>query len=802
MLTDRPITISTGRSRRDTEWPSMTLLWSELAARLSAPAEGVETMEEYLALGRAEQDERKDVGGFVGGALASGRRKAGCVLMRDVVTLDLDRIPPGGAQDTLRRIESLGCACAVYSTRKHRAQSPRLRAVLPLDEPCGAAEYEPIARMCAKGIGIGLCDPTTFEAGRLMYWPSVCRGGEFVYRLFDGALLGRLATLDLYADWRDAGQWPRAQGGAPRAGQGGTLGDPAEKPGVVGAFCRRYDVPRAIAELLPGVYEPAGTPGRYTYKPGSTCGGAVVYDGGRFLCSFHATDPCGGREVNSFDLVRLHRFGGLDAGYPPDTPYSRLPSDAAMREFARSLPEVAALAGGDGAGRDFAEGRGWTAVLASGGPPGRFAKTVDNVVLILEHDPRLMRSVVFDEFSQRAYVTGGLPWEPYGGRPRVWRDSDDSQLVRYVEKAFGIGNDQKVFHGLAAYLGSHTVNCVRDYLDGLEWDRKPRLDTLFIDYLGAQDTAYARSACRKAFTAAAARAYRPGVKYDAVPILHGSQGIGKSTVLAVMGGDWYCDSLVSFDGKEAAELIQGMWIIELGELAALARTEIEAAKHFITKKDDQFRVPYGRRANVFPRRCVFFGTTNRGEHLRDATGNRRFWPLDCDGARRTKSPWDDLPRERDQLWAEAAWRWKAAEEPLFFGRDLESAAFSAQREHLELDPRAGLVAAFVERPLPEDWMRRAVPLRLRYWGRPPDTAELCGMTERRTVSRQEIWVECFRRDPADITRRDAQEIDGILMNLPGWERHSSSFRNGPYGTEKGYARSGMKSLLYKTTSTG
>ena len=166
MTNDRTITISAGSSRRATSWTSQTMLLSELWARLQTPVRGTETMAEYLGMKKPQQDDLKDVGGFVAGTLSGPRRKAGAVTGRDILTLDLDSIPAGGTQEVLRRVDGLGCGYCVYSTRKHRPEAPRLRVLLPLDRTATADEYEPLARRMAQYIGLEWMDPSTFEIGR------------------------------------------------------------------------------------------------------------------------------------------------------------------------------------------------------------------------------------------------------------------------------------------------------------------------------------------------------------------------------------------------------------------------------------------------------------------------------------------------------------------------------------------------------------------------------------------------------------------------------------------------------------
>ena len=191
IINDRQIIISAAGSRKATYWAAQSLYWSELVAKLKAPARGTETISEYLKYPKSKQDELKDVGGFVAGTLKDNRRKASNVLTRDVITLDLDNIQPGGTQEVLGGIEGLGCAYAVYSTRKHEEAKPRLRVLVPLNRTAVAEEYEPIARKLAQILGIELCDPTTFEAFRLMYWPSCSIDSTYI------SLYGDKPFLDL-----------------------------------------------------------------------------------------------------------------------------------------------------------------------------------------------------------------------------------------------------------------------------------------------------------------------------------------------------------------------------------------------------------------------------------------------------------------------------------------------------------------------------------------------------------------------------------------------------------------------------
>ena len=289
---DRQITISVGNNRRDMVWKQTVLSVEELYKRLSTPVRGAETLQDYLHLKKSQQDDLKDVGGFVGGSLLGQRRKANNVTGRDIITLDFDNIPGWQTETIIGKMDELGFSYCIYSTRKHTPERPRLRVVVPTDRTMTPDEYEPCARRVAAHVGIGMADPTTFETVRLMYWPSCCCDSEFVYKAVDAPLISADALLGTYADWHDLTSWPVVPGATSYQKLAMKQGDPEEKQGLVGAFCRTYNVLAAMDAYLPGIYEAVDNdPDRYTYLGGSTTGGAIIYDDGKFLFSHHATDP-------------------------------------------------------------------------------------------------------------------------------------------------------------------------------------------------------------------------------------------------------------------------------------------------------------------------------------------------------------------------------------------------------------------------------------------------------------------------------------------------------------------------------
>lgn len=798
MINDRRITITTGASRRATQWLPQTMMLSEFYARLSLPERGEETLAEYMALSKGQQDDLKDKGGFVGGTLSGTRRKANAVTGRDLITLDLDNIPAGGTDTVLKRLESLGCGYCVYSTRKHMPAAPRLRIIFPLDRTCTADEYEPLARKMADYIGMELADQTTFEAVRLMYWPSCCKDSQYVYHYEDRPLLAADGLLDTYKDWRDITSWPALPGAAALARPAAKQGDPLAKSGVVGAFCKTYDIEAAMAAFLPGVYTPVDTmPGRFTFTGGSTTGGAVLYDNGKFLYSHHATDPCGGRLVNAFDMVRLHRFGDMDDDAAPGTPVNRLPSYAAMSAAALKDEHVAGLLMDerwDKAKGAFTPVAGPTTEEDDGAwrrPPlmeidtqGKPIKSMKNLRTLLEHDPQLKGKLRLNLFSGRIDTVGTMPWKR-PGTSATWNDDDAAQLRIYLEPFFGKLAKNDILDAVAATASDQAYHPVRDYLNGLSWDGKARLDTLLIDYLGAADTAYTRAVTRKAFTAAVARVMTPGCKYDTMLVLVGGQGRHKSTLLARMGGEWFSDSLRTFGDKDAMETIQGTWIDEVAEMQAMAKAEVDAVKMFLSKTNDYYRAAYGRYTADRPRQCVFFGTTNSKECLTDTTGSRRFWVVDIDQRGRCKNVFRDMAEERDQIWAEAVAYWRIGE-PLYLSPELEQEARKIQEEHRARHPWEGIITDYLAQEVPADWMKMDAVQRetfrcggLRYEG---------AMEPRRRICAAEIWCEALHRRKGDMTQRDTRIINSLLEKAEGWCGVGVAKAGKPYGAQRCFER--------------
>jgi predicted P-loop ATPase len=224
----------------------------------------------------------------------------------------------------------------------------------------------------------------------------------------------------------------------------------------------------------------------------------------------------------------------------------------------------------------------------------------------------------------------------------------------------------------------------------------------------------------------------------------------------------------------------------VGELTGMTKSEANAVKQFLSRREDIYREPFGRRTKAFPRQCVFFGTTNDSEFLKDKTGNRRFWPIDVGVKSPTKSVFQQLEEEAPQILAEAFVYWQMGE-PLYLTGEAAEQAKEQQESHQESNPKEGIIREFVERRVPLGWEKRDISERRLYWS--GEFGRIEGETvERDRICAAEIWVECFGTDIKYMKRHDAVEINGILSGLPGWVRHNSNMRFGCYGRQKGFIR--------------
>lgn len=789
MINDRILKISVAQNRKSLKWFTNEIKWSDFINKISRPIRTTETYEQFIRMKKSQQDELKDVGGFVAGELKDNRRKAENVLNRCLIALDADNIEPGQTQKILNLVDGLGCAYAVYSTRKHSEAKPRLRIIIPSDRIMQTDEYEPIARKIASFIGMEIMDPSTFEASRLMYWPSCSKDSNFVFRYSDKPFASADGILKMYKNWKDSNEWPKITNEPEIIKKEiSKQKDPLEKENIIGAFCQVYDIHHAIATFLSDVYEIGNQPDKYTYIQGSVANGATVYGEGKWLYSFHATDPASRTLCNSFDLVRIHKFGHLDDEVKEGTPTNRYPSYVEMCKFALEDNQVSVEYEKqklERARAEFGQTIGtenntqstdveWRIKkLKKSGSTGLIERTINNALVILENDENIKGKLIFDRFSNRFLIKEAMPWgRQWNVYPKLWNDSDDAELRGYFENFYdGFKSVGAINDALAILKNRKSINVAKDYFEKLAWDGISRLDTLIIDYLGAEDTEYTRQVTRKSLTAVVARAIteRP-IKFDNMVILTGKQGIGKSTLLSKLAGDWFTDNIVDFNSKDTLLLLQNCIIAEVPELQGFNKADSNRLKQFLGQKTDKYRAPYERREEEHPRHCVFFGTTNDDEFLRDTTGNRRYWPIEVGKNKNTKNVFKDLDSEKDQIWAEAVVKFITGETLYLEGAVLKEAE-KEQKARLTIDPWESIIAEYLQRPIPADWFDRSIENQKNYWIL--NSEEDKSLIERDRVCASEILTVCLNIEPKRQTSLDRKRALDIVRKMSEYSYISS-----------------------------
>lgn len=778
----RNLAIAYGSNRQAKTWVNKTITFDALKERLKVTIRTPESAEEYAQMSKAQRDAAKDHGGFVAGALKGGRRKIDTVEFRSMLALDGDRINA----DFLNCYEAVCPYTSVlYTTHSSTEENPRVRLVFPLTRDVSPEEFVALSRYLADYLGIDYFDECSYQPNQLMYWPSTPANGIFVYKETGGGWLDPDELLGQHPEWTDPTRLPTSS----RESKANTTvqkkaSDPLEKAGVVGLFNRVYfPISRALEEFLSDVYEPTDNECRWHLIASSSMAGVEIKDD-KFVYSHHAKDPAYLKLCNAFDIVRIHQFGDMDDKA----------SFTAMCEFAMQLDDVKLLAANErlaAADMDFTTtgDEDWKKRLRYQAKSSVLENSVYNLTLILNNDPDFA-NFAFNEMANRIQITGPMPWDRPEGNA-FWRDADTAQMkalidLRYVP--FSSRNHDVAFTKVADDRHFHPV---RDYLDSLpKWDGTKRIEELLIRCLQAEDTEYVRTVTRKTFTAAVARIYKPGIKFDNVLVLDGVQGIGKSTLFKdLVGEEYYSEtlSLTDMNDKSGAEKLQGFWIMEIAELAGMKKADIEKVKAFLSTSDDKYRPSYGKTVESHPRQCIIIASVNgeRG-YLRDITGNRRFWVVKLNQKVQEKT-WSFTATERDQIWAEAKHYFEHGEK-LYLQGSMVAAAAEVQRGAMEVDERQGMVEEYLEMLLPDNWDTMDIYARRNYLTERSGPTAAVGTVRRKTVSNAEVWCECFGRNLSDLKPSDSYAIAALMTQIDGWQRTDKVRKCSPYGKQRLYER--------------
>lgn len=385
----------------------------------------------------------------------------------------------------------------------------------------------------------------------------------------------------------------------------------------------------------------------------------------------------------------------------------------------------------------------------------KLLQTVRNFEIIMENDDRFANCMRFNEFAQETFICGNVPWQ--GNNFRTWENYDDSSLFSLIQSEYGMKNRNDYFDALRNVSMKNRFHPVRELLDSLEWDGTEKIRSLPVDYLGVEDTEYNYQVFKLSMLGAVARIYDPGCKFDYMTIFTGKQGLGKSTFLRklAMKDEWFSDNLDGLDTNDALQLLLGTWILELAELKSFTRTMggTDSIKRFLSSTQDKFRLPYERRAEVFPRQCIFYGTTNRSEFLQDETGNRRFLIVHTGINKPQKDVFgSEIEKDIMAAWAQAVHIWKTEKPLLILPGSCQEEAQRLQNDSMAEDGKVGIIAAYLE-----------------------DKQRVCVL---------ELWQKALG-EQGRPQKWQSTEIVEIVLSLPGWERMKTPGRFGEYGKQRG-----------------
>lgn len=781
---DRQLDIATGINRKQKKWHNEQIMWSALVEKLSHTIRTNETTAQYRKMSKTEKAEIKDVGGFVGGYLIKGKRSN--IKYRDIVCLDIDY----GDMSVWENFELLyGNAAAIYSTHTHTPDHPRLRLIIPLNRHVDLEEYQAIARRIAYDLDIDAFDSTTYQPQRLMYWPSTSKDGEYIFRYIDDELINADDVLATYEDWTDVTAWPFSSREAEVIRHDIKIQqDPLEKSGLIGAFCRAYSIHEVIETFIED-YIPCAIENRYTYAKGSTATGIITYDD-KFSYSHHGTDPASGVLCNAFDLVRIHKFKDMDEDSKYDTPVNKLPSFKAMEDLIvndnrvkKELIQSISSEFEKVEEVDVDESE-WESKLEIT-KQGTVSSSYKNIMLILSHDQQLKGKFGFNELSKSEVITGDVPWRKYNRLEENITDNDDANLRIYLENKYKISGKDKIWDSCNSLCHENKYHPIKNYLEALEWDGIKRLDTLLIDYFACEDNRYVRAVTRKTLLAAVTRIYEPGCHFDNMLTLKGPQGCGKSSFFRKLSLGWFTDSIKDIRNKDALEALQGVWIVEMGELTAMKKVDAETIKSFLSGTVDRFRMAYGRRTKNYPRQCIFVATTNESEFLRDKTGNRRFWIVSGSKSKKPDKDVFSITREEiDQIWAETKALYDSGTETLYLDNEIEKEAEQIQESYMMEDPRTSVIYDYLDRLLPKEWDRMDLYDR-QVWLE----SDAVGTDERIKVCAAEVWCEALGyADLKKLNQYETTEINKIIDSRKDWEKQKEPLNFKIYKRKRGFRK--------------
>lgn len=796
-----------------------------------------EKYNEYVNADKTTKLQLKDVGGYIGGETQGNKRTNGIRITRQLLTLDIDTKLPNIYSYLERNVHYY---CIVHSTHSHSAQENRFRLIFPLSREVNEDEYEALGRRIAFSIENakhetlqGLFDETTFQANRLMFFPSAPIDGEYICELLnldmsseEQNIIDVDKVLDSYLDKNDIYEWFKPERkDEVQIGKSALEGkNPLKAKGLVGAFNRTYTVSQAIEKFLPTVYKKERN-GRYTFIGGETFGGGITLANDTIFYSHHGTDPANLYYRNAFDLVRIHKFGSFDTAFTPEKELEKdilekTESFAKMIEFCRGIPEVIEHSESNIALNQRLEqqeqyvNEHWTDEQKAT-PEGDFQQTdskswlvqLDGVKsnaakldTIFKHDDIIGNLFYFDTFRANICFQRKPFWHRDFVDGQAIQDKDMAHIRVHLDKVYNIRGEKVIDDAVVVEADKIQKNKVLDFFDSLQWDGTPRLENFFQDFFDVAANPFTQAAFKHWLVGAVSRIYRAGAPMDLLLIIKGKQGIGKSLFFKKLAtldftkpsDHLYSDTKIDFDkAKDSYEQLEGIWIYEWKELAGMNMSEQESIKAFVDKTEDKFRRSYGRRNVEIKRRVAFGGSTNDTTPLRDRTGNRRFLVLESQLKQNQcliKDQTKFTQEYRDQLIAEAIHLFKSGFD-IFQWSDEEMRWWDrANESNLAENDFLGNISSYLTMKRPQSWYSMSVEEMVRYlddydFQNNKTNSPLWGEMILNPVERvcvQEIWKVALRQRDITINRYHRELIVAALEQL-GWGIEKGQQRFGVFG---------------------
>lgn len=759
------LAIATAPLRNSLHWQQSEISWAEIIGWLNNPAAKKEAGNYLLGELRPTtvQHPRKS------DPCTNLHRRKDAIVSRSAITLDVDT-PEASFADLLEL--TWPYTSIMHTTYNSAPGEERYRLIVPVDRPLLPDEYIAAATLLMRQLGVEQFDPGSTEPERYMFRPAAQNPEWFR----SWVLTGEVATADALLaefefDLRDK----------PFPAPGRTKRDPFTLDGVIGAFNRAYaDWDLLIKEFnLP--YERAGAERWHLIGARSVAGMGEIAPG--LVYSHHAGDPAFNRACSAFDLVRLHHYGELDEKVSSQTPVNRLPSHQAMLELIQDNERVSA----ELVGLDFVKLMDDTVITPNAwltgmkrNKNGNYIDCIENWDLIKQHDP-LFATFRFNALAYSNELDPLPHWRHARDTLPTMSAADRAQIYHYVEREYGIKAARSLLdEHIDTTARRRVVNPVRDYLEGLVWDRVPRVET---SLPGVRPTAYTRLVARKVLVAAVARMLDPGCKWDHTLVLYGNEGLGKSYWVARLSRG-YSASLGRIGDKDTLLTMHRSWIMISDEGHSLRKADAEVQKEFLTRTEDVFRLPYERETLAHQRPCVIWSTTNDEVFLRRQEGNRRFLIVRCED----KVDFEQLTDAYvDQLWAEAVYLYRAGER-LFLTQDEAELAAEERESFIEEDALAGLIESYLETPKPDDWNEMSVEARQTWLRNRADDVVDEGTERQDEVCSLQIWAEAMGRRIGEHRRTDLLEISEAIKRLPNWESSSRIERIPNYGPQTVFRR--------------